>query len=226
MRMENPSMAMEDVILISYSDNSNINEDSEELNTIEEAFTECFAKTDEELLKLSEQVGGGGATCNVIYICIEDGKKIIYSANVGDSRSVLIRADMALRLSYDHKASDPKEQKRVSKEGAIIMHGRLFGTLMVTRSLADFELKNCGKGIGGLSVIPHVSRTELVPSDRYVLMGSDGIWDVITDDEAYKIVSEFEKSQDKRKLSDVFVAKAMELGSKDNLSCIAIKLLS
>ena len=203
----------------------NINEDSEEVNTIEEAFIECFAETDEELLnKFKEEVGGGGATCNVIYICIENDKKVVYSANVGDSRSVLIRENIALRLSFDHKASDPKEQKRVSKEGAIIMNGRLFGTLMVTRSLADFELKNCGSGIGGLSVIPHVSRTELDSKDRYVLIGSDGIWDVITDNESLDMVNEFEKSEDKRKLSDIFVTKAMDKGSKDNLSCIAIKL--
>jgi len=36
-------------------------------------------------------------------------KKILYIANVGDTRAVLLNDKQFLRISYDHKGSDSKE---------------------------------------------------------------------------------------------------------------------
>tara|TARA_B110000503_G_C6998611_1_gene350503 strand:- start:326 stop:472 length:147 start_codon:yes stop_codon:yes gene_type:complete len=44
---------------------------------------------------------------------IKIAKKILYIANVGDTRSVLQNGAKFLRISYDHKSSDSKEQLRV-----------------------------------------------------------------------------------------------------------------
>ena len=56
-----------------------------------------------------------GATCTVVYIQSSP-KKLVYCANVGDSRAVLMQYDnKVFRLSYDHKASDPEEQKKVKE---------------------------------------------------------------------------------------------------------------
>ena len=50
-----------------------------------------------------------GATACVLFITKENGKKILYCANVGDTRCTLIKNSSFKRLSYDDRASDENE---------------------------------------------------------------------------------------------------------------------
>lgn len=52
-------------------------------------------------------------------------------ANVGDARCVLGRNGKALRLTYDHKGSDPQEMKRIIDVGGFIMNNRVNGMVVV-----------------------------------------------------------------------------------------------
>ena len=74
---------------------------------------------------------------------IENGEKVLYSANAGDARAVHVPASTGQpkRLTYDHKASDLQEQKRCQELGAFFYNFRLDGTLAVTRSMGDFGYK-------------------------------------------------------------------------------------
>jgi len=58
-------------------------------------------------------------------------------------------------------------------------------------------------------------------------MASDGVWDVFEDKEVFNVThsTEFQnlKGSDKD-LAKLLVKKSVERGSKDNISCIAIKL--
>jgi protein phosphatase PTC1 len=54
-------------------------------------------------------------------------KRILYTANVGDARTVLSRAGTAVRLSYDHKGSDPTESRRIIENGGFMMNNRVNG---------------------------------------------------------------------------------------------------
>lgn len=63
---------------------------------------------------------------------VRDGKKVqvVYTANAGDTRIVLSSAGgKALRLTRDHKGSDPEEAQRVREAGGFIMMDRVMGTL-------------------------------------------------------------------------------------------------
>jgi serine/threonine protein phosphatase PrpC len=53
-----------------------------------------------------------------------------------------VRNNEALRLSFDHKASNEQEADRVRKIGGIIAKNRVSGSLAVTRTLGDLELKS------------------------------------------------------------------------------------
>ena len=46
-------------------------------------------------------------------IFISTGKRVLYTANVGDTRAVLGQFGGCKRVSYDHKASDANEVARV-----------------------------------------------------------------------------------------------------------------
>ena len=46
---------------------------------------------------------------------------------MGDARTVLSRNGVAVRLSYDHKGSDPAESLRVRETGGFMMNHRVNG---------------------------------------------------------------------------------------------------
>ena len=73
------------------------------------------------------------------------GKKVMYVANVGDTRGVLMSGTNNFkRVSYDHKATDKQEIDRVKREGGIILDDRVGGALAITRAFGDYALKRDG----------------------------------------------------------------------------------
>lgn len=54
-----------------------------------------------------------GTTACVAFITIEDKDRVLYIANVGDTRAVLINNESAIRLSYEHRTKDEEEALRI-----------------------------------------------------------------------------------------------------------------
>ncbi len=183
---------------------------------VETAITVSFQKMDEELVQYEET----GSTCCLVYISEDYNERIIYSGNVGDSRTILIRQNEAIRISYDHKASDKSEIKRVKKEGGLILNKRLFGTLAITRALGDYSFKN---DVNRLSHIPYFAKIFIEQTDRFIIIASDGIWDVINEEMAFSLIKGCSTQQPKD-IGNLFVQTAIKDGSRDNISCIVIQL--
>ena len=70
-----------------------------------------FQKTDDQL-KLVGASDSGACVC-VAFITQEPPNKVCYVANAGDTRAVLCKNNEAIRLSFDHKASNEEEILRV-----------------------------------------------------------------------------------------------------------------
>jgi protein phosphatase PTC1 len=193
--------------------------------TVKKVENENNENEDEDLLdddNVNEELENGGCTCNFIYICKRNNKRIIYSANVGDSRTVLIKNHTSVRLSYDHKATDKNEQARIRKEKGKIIKDRFYGLLAITRSLADFSMK---KNFNGLSIIPHIDKVEITVQDIYLIVASDGLWDVIKDEKARELLLNFNTSDLKcTNLANYLIKTSIDYGTKDNVSCIVITL--
>lgn len=71
---------------------------SEELHTIEQCLEYAYYFTDMESKK--EDMKNSGCTGVTLFVLNEDGKRVLYSANAGDSRSVLFSDGKATRLSH------------------------------------------------------------------------------------------------------------------------------
>lgn len=80
-----------------------------------------------------------------------NGQRRIITANVGDSRAVLVEkttdsadesSHKAIRLTYDHRAEDKDEQKRVMEAGGFVIRNRVLGILAVSRSFGDHGMKD------------------------------------------------------------------------------------
>ena len=157
-----------------------------------------------------------GSTANIIYITKENNKRILYGANVGDTRSILISNNEVKRLSYDDRASDINEYNRIINNGGIVFRGRVYGTLMLSRAFGDWELKNYG-----VICHPHFCKVELNNYDKYIVIASDGIWDVLNDKDLYNFNCNVSNSKD---FCDLIIQESLKRGSTDNLSCFVIKV--
>ena len=179
-----------------------------------ECFIKLFKNLDEKIKDLNcYQIG---STACMVYITRENGQRCLYSVNIGDTRSVLISNNEYTRLSYDHRANDANEYKRIVSEGGIIFGGRIYGSLMLSRAFGDWELKSYG-----LTCEPYIRKINITDKDKYVIIATDGIWDSLEDSDAYDISIKCDNS---RELCNNIINKSKEKWSTDNISCFVIKL--
>ena len=157
-----------------------------------------------------------GSTACIVYITKEISKRCFYCSNIGDTRCVLIQSNGVKRISYDDRATDINESNRVKNEGGIIFGGRVYGQLMLTRAFGDSGLKKYG-----VLNTPHINKVDINIDDKYIIIASDGVWDVINEIDVYNYSLIAKNSKE---LCDIIVKNSIEKGSMDNISCFAIKL--
>ncbi|KAJ3091038.1 Protein phosphatase 2C 1 [Quaeritorhiza haematococci] len=147
-------------------------------------------------------------------------RRVLYTANVGDARAVLCRDGNAIRLSYDHKGSDPQEAQRIVEAGGFVMNNRVNGVLAVTRSLGDVAMKEWIIGS------PYTTETVLNEKDSFLILACDGVgiklhvWDVCSDQAATDLIRSVE---DPQKASEELLEYALTNFSTDNLSVMVIR---
>lgn len=192
--------------------------------SIENLLKFLFRKLDEDILKQftdpnikyeSTNFSSMGSTCTVIFLSKESNNTFLYCANVGDSRALIVSKGGATRISYDHKPTDDFENKRIKGSGGAIFGGRLFGQFSLTRAIGDAAIKKW------VISEPFIKKLAVSDNDKYVVIASDGIWDVITDDNCYEL--SIGKSTAKEYCEEL-INTAISRWSKDNISCIVIKL--
>ena len=178
-------------------------------------FQRLFKLLDEKIKLLN--VPDVGSTATIVYIEKQpSGKRILYCANVGDSRCVLVNRKGIMRMTHDDRVDDPKENERVINQGGIIVNNRIYGRLMLSRSFGDWEIKQYG-----LIVEPHLVKIEINEDDLYLIVASDGVWDVIEDEECKGFTEIYANSLD---ICKYLVQECLNRGSLDNISCFVISL--
>ena len=142
----------------------------------------------------------------------------IYCANIGDSKCFYINDKEAIQLTEDHNCKNDKEVELLKSKGVMIFRRRVFGSLFLTRSFGDMEFKK-----EGLTAIPFITKINSDKSNvKYVIIASDGIWDVVDDKQLFTLSKEL-KNGTSEEFCNNLVNYAMEKGSNDNISCIIIR---
>ena len=122
---------------------------------------------------------------SVVCVLVE---RDVVVANAGDSRAVLQRKNEVKALSYDHKPEHAIETNRISKAGGFVnQFGRVNGNLNLSRSIGDLKYKqNCDYGAADqiITAQPDIISTTLEEDDEFIILGCDGIWDCLTNEEA------------------------------------------
>ena len=101
--------------------------------------------------------------------------------------------EMCRQMTKDHRATDAEERHRILKEGGQITDGRVWGALIPSRTLGDFPWKVKP----GLSAMPEMIEYEVTEADKYIVMGSDGLFDVLSNKTIAKIACKMNSSAQK-----------------------------
>lgn len=158
------------------------------------ALVHSFEAVDREIMTRCRVEGTKGGATGLVVLRIGNQ---LYAAHCGDTRAVMSRNGEALRLTEDHKPNLPRERKRVEGLGGrvdfarcwrVIVEpgdGRPASGLAVSRSFGDPDFK---EPLHLVTATPDVIRERLLPGDEFVILASDGLWDVLTDSEACAVV--------------------------------------
>ncbi|XP_019191848.1 PREDICTED: probable protein phosphatase 2C 75 [Ipomoea nil] len=177
-----------------------------------------------------------GSTAAVVVLTDEH----IVVANCGDSRAVLSRRGRALPLSVDHKPNRPDELARIEALGGrvIYSHGaRVEGILAMSRAIGDRFLRPF------VIPEPEVTLTRRGPEDEFLVLGSDGLWDVMPNEMVCDVAREClrenippaEWANDEEASSTLFPSQsasaatlltrlAVGRNSRDNITVIVVDL--
>ncbi|KAL5811410.1 hypothetical protein ACOSQ4_027978 [Xanthoceras sorbifolium] len=212
------------------NNNNNNNNNTSSSIVWERVMEECFERMDEEVNRgrVTEEMVGSTAVVAVV------GKEELVVANCGDSRAVLSRAGRVVPLSIDHKPDRPDELRRVEAAGGRVINWnghRILGVLATSRSIGDQYLKPF------VISKPEVTVSERTDSDEFLILASDGLWDVVSNEVACQVVRKCFNGRIKwastlgvangtraTRAATVLADLAMARGSSDNISVIVVDL--
>ncbi|CAJ1949276.1 unnamed protein product [Sphenostylis stenocarpa] len=201
------------------------------------ALSEALRKTEDAFLKKVDEVIGNNPVLTMMGSCVlvmlmkgED----VYLMNVGDSRAILAShsANSSLQLTMEHSTLVKEEVHRIRKEHpddpSAISKGRVKGYLNVTRAFGAGFLKQPKQNnavletfkvnyIGDSPYIicsPSLYHHRLSPSDRFLILCSDGLHQYFTNEEAVAIVDSFITSSPDRDPAQLLINEALFRAAK------------
>jgi len=182
---------------------------------VKAAMIEGFLATYQEFLSLGDLQGG--ATATTAYLS----KGRIWVANVGDCRAVICQGGEAVALTHDHRPDCAKEREAVEHRGGEIVRERVQGVLGVSRALGDRELKSY------ITAEPSVFCGPVSESSEFLILGTDGLWDHVDNQEAVQLVR---LALDEKRGIHAACRGLVELAranrSRDDISVLVVELRS
>lgn len=149
--------------------------------------------------------------------------RLLMVTNAGDCRAVLCRKGKAIDMSQDHRPIYPSERRRVEKAGGFIDDDYLNGVLSVTRALGDWDMKLPRGSPSPLIAEPEFRQVVLTEDDEFLIIGCDGIWDVMSSQHAVSLVRRsLRRHDDPEKGARDLVKEALLLNACDNLTVIVV----
>nr|KAJ0203603.1 hypothetical protein LSAT_V11C500267610 [Lactuca sativa] len=173
---------------------SNILKEGEFWTDPNRSISKAYERTDQAILSHNPYLGRGGSTA-VTAILING--RMLWVANVGDSRAVLSNKGQAIQMSIAHEPNT--ERGSIENRGGDV--ARVNRQLAVSRAFGDKNLKN------HLRYDPDITNAD----NKILILASDEAMDV-----AIKI-------WDPQKAAKQLAVEALDQESKDDISCIVVR---
>nr|GME20953.1 probable protein phosphatase 2C 27 [Ipomoea batatas] len=198
-------------------------EDADFPLALEKVVTRSFMETDAAFAKscsLDSALSSGTTALTAMIF----GRSLLV-ANAGDCRAVLSRRGLAIEMSKDHRPCCSNERTRIESLGGFVDDGYLNGQLGVTRALGDWHIKGLKEddNSGPLSAEPELKLITLSKEDEFLIIGSDGIWDVFRSQNAVDFARRRLQEHNNVKLCcKEIVDEAKKRGAIDNLTAVIV----
>ena len=145
----------------------------------------------------------------------------LHVANAGDCRALLGSKGGSTRvLSTDHCTANVAERRRVEAAGGLVVHrvdtwrvGQ--AALQCTRSIGDADVKS-----EGVIAEPEVAEHRLCSEDEFLVVASDGLWDVLEPADVSALIRDTVKHPGMA--AQRLVTEALTRGSADNVSAAVV----
>ena len=192
-------------------------DEQDKQNIFTEKISDVFFKNHSEIIKSSiskldtdletsfdADLSQSGSTSVMLFLSNDN----LICANVGDSQCFLFNCSQEDLWSFEqitspHLASDEEEQKRIIANGGeihpyyeqdgiyegpdrIYAKNKVYPGLVMSRTIGDFEAKK----IGVISD-PDIIIKKIDNNAKFVVLGSDGLWDVVKPYDIIRIVRPF-----------------------------------
>ena len=216
--------------------------DNEELSSSKNTLSKIFLEYNEKIIKncqadldaslntkIKFDISQSGSTCVLLFIINET----LICSNIGDSQCYLFNCSEEEMWTFEslsiiHKPTDIEEQKRILKSGGeihpyydengiyegpdrVYAKNKPYPGLCLSRTIGDLE----GKKIGIISD-PDIVVKKIDKNMKYVVLGSDGLWDVIKPYDVSRTVRPYFNRGDIEGASKILMKKAEQLWKKNN----------
>ena len=221
--------------------------DFEKLN---ELFKKVYISTNLQLFadNIKLNLKTSGSTCVGVFYKKNPLKKI-YTANLGDSRAIIIKYQQSSsgkedkniwsyeQLSRDHTPSEQDEAERIIQYGGEIQKiqnedGTFEGPLRIfkkneegpglamSRSFGDSEGENLG-----IIAEPEVKEYLIKKEDKALIIASDGLWEYTTNEQVVEIVKKLWEEKDVDKIVNELYKASIENWKKENCNIDDITII-
>jgi protein phosphatase len=174
----------------------------------------------------------GGSTGTWVIVHQEGTKYKLQVGNVGDSRVLVGRRGGVLEaMTTDHKPEQPAERRRIEECGGHVENNRVDGSLAVSRAFGDADYKRTAPLSDQLKqkviALADLTHTEIqANTEEFILLCCDGVFE--GDFSNAQIIEfaaqELAKTDDLATVCSLVCEEALHRGSKDNISCMIVKL--
>ena len=187
---------------------------------------QAFILIDNQLKSQNFDVKESGSTCVLV---AQIGNHLI-CANVGDSRAIVVFDEnndknlnqlKAIPLSIDFKPDMPEERSRILMSGGVVEQAtnclgvkmgpfRIFAPgedypgLAMSRSIGDLEGKNFG-----VTAEPGIIEYNISENTKYVVLGSDGIWEFLSNEHVKNLGKAFYLNNDPKGFVEELITQSL-----------------
>lgn len=174
--------------------------------TIEDQFIAAIQHANKAILRYGEQKAAArGLGCTVTTALIHDDQA--YIANVGDSRTYLLRAGQLIPITKDHSLVAKLVEAKQIEPDEVYSHPQ---RNLIYRSL----------GAGHKTVEVDVFYQTLHPDD-ILLLCSDGLWEMVHEED---LLHELSKKISPQTICDTLIDLANANGGEDNITAVVVQI--
>ena len=163
-----------------------------------------------------------GSTSTTVYV----DKTHIYAACLGDSRAVISKGGVATALTTDHRPDDREgllQRQNEGRIGAVRPQQDEYGTWRVNGLMLYGSMEGNNNYRNIVMNVPDVTVSTRHDAQEFIIVASDGIWDVFNDQGAVDFVKSLGNVDPKvagQRLCESAIAK----GSQDNVTAVVVYL--